>query len=338
MAKFINDFMKSIKSNNMITSIASDGEGAAEFTGCIDTGSYALNALLSGSIYGGIPNNKIVMFAGDPATGKTFFVLGICKNFLQQHPEGLVLYYDSEAAVTKEMMEDRELDTSRVIYSEPETVEKFHHHAVKVCDAYIADTKTDKPPLLLVLDSLGALPSDLEVAHSVEGSSKSDLSKSKAIRATFRVLTLRAAKAGIPVLFTNHVYETMDQYSGKIISGGMGPVFAASTVAMLSKKKEKDGTEVVGNIIHVKMYKSRISKENAEVDVKITYKGGLDKYYGLLDLAEKYDIIKKVSTQYVLADGRKVYGKEINENPEAVYTKDILDQLDKAAATEFMYG
>ena len=335
MAKFIKDFLSQIKDEH--TSIASSGESAAEFTGYIDTGSYALNAVFSGTIYGGIPNNKLVMFAGDPATGKTFFVLGICKTFLEENKDGIVLYYDSEAAVTKEMMEDRGLDTTRVIISEPVTIQAFRHHCINAIDSY-ASNKENSPPLVIVLDSLGNLPTTKELEDSTEGKETRDMTKAQVIRATFRVLTLKAAKAGVPILFTNHTYDSMDLYSAKKTSGGLGPIYASSTVAMLSKKKEKDGTEVIGNIVHVKMFKSRMSKENAMVDVKITYKGGLDKYYGLLPLAEKYGVFKKVSTRYELADGRKVFGKEINENPEGIYTEDILTQLDEAAKKEYRYG
>jgi len=107
---------------------------------------------------------------------------------------------------------------------------------------------------------------------------------------------------------------------------------------MLSKKKDKDGTDVIGNIIKVTMHKSRFTKENKKVEVKLSYDTGLDRYYGLLDLAEKYDIIKKVSTRYELPDGTKVFGKSINENPEKYYTDDIMEQLEAAAHKEFMYG
>ena len=107
---------------------------------------------------------------------------------------------------------------------------------------------------------------------------------------------------------------------------------------MLGKKKDKDGTDVIGNIIKVTMHKSRFTKEQKKVEVKLSYDSGLDRYYGLLDLAEKYDIIKKVSTRYELPDGRKVFGKAINSNPEEYFTADIMDQLEVAANKEFKYG
>lgn len=336
MAKtFTRNFLEKIKDE--YTSIVEDGESAAEFSGYIDTGSYILNAVFSGSLYGGIPNNKITTFAGETATGKTFFVLGIVKAFLDENDEATIIYYDTEAAVTKEIMEERGIDVSRVIVSEPDTIQKFRYHAIRVLDSYI-EMKENKPPLMIVLDSLGMLSTSKEMEDSTEGKDTRDMTKAQVIKACFRVLTLRAAKAKVPVLITNHTYDGMGMFATKEISGGSGIKFAASTIAMLSKKKEKDGTDVIGNIIHVKMYKSRLSKENAMVDVKLTYKEGLDKYYGLLDLAEKYNIIKKVSTRYELPDGTKVFGKEINTNPEKYFTEEVMEKLEEAAKKEFSYG
>ena len=114
--------------------------------------------------------------------------------------------------------------------------------------------------------------------------------------------------------------------------------YAASTIAMLSKRKEKVDNEVIGNVIKVKMYKSRLSKENAQVECLLTYDKGLDRYYGLLDLAEKYGIIKKVSTRYEMPDGSKVFGKNILEDPKKYYTDEVLKAIDEAAKKEFSYG
>jgi len=321
------------------TSLASDGSASAEFGGYIDTGCYALNAILSGSIYGGVPNNKITAFAGESATGKTFFVLGIVRSFLEQHPEGGVVYYDTEAAVTREMMETRGIDTKRVIIAEPDTLQKFRTHALKMLEAYDKKAPNDRPPMMFVLDSLGMLSTSKEMEDSLEGKDTRDMTKAQIIKAAFRTLTLKLAKVKVPLLVTNHVYDITGAYvPTKEISGGSGLRYAASTIAMLGKRKEKDGTEVIGNIIKVKMYKSRLSKENSQVEVLLSYEKGLNKHYGLLELAEKYDIFKKVSTRYELPDGSKVFGKTINEDPEKYYTKEVLDRLDEAARKEFTYG
>jgi len=337
MANFFRDLIEEVKDED--TSIAADGQGAGEFSGTIDTGCYILNAVLSGSIYGGVPNNKITAFAGETATGKTFFVLGIVKSFLDNNPTGGVVYYDTEAAVTKDMMESRGVDTSRVIYSEPDTIQKFRHHALKLIDAYIQKPESKRPPMMFVLDSLGMLSTTKEMEDTTDGKETRDMTKAQVIKAAFRVLTLKLARAKIPMILTNHVYAAVGAYfPTNEISGGTGLKYSASTIAMLSKSKDKDGTEVVGNLIKVKMYKSRLSRENTVATVKLSYASGLDKYYGLLELAEKEGIFKKVSTRYEMPDGSKVFGKAINDEPEKYFTPDILDLLDKAAEKYYSYG
>ena len=337
MSEFFKMLVKELKDED--TSMASDGIGSAEFGGFIDTGSYALNAVLSGSLYGGVPDNKVTAFAGESATGKTFFILGVVRSFLEKNPTGGVVYYDTEAAITKSMMDDRDIDTSRVIIAEPDTIQKFKTHALKLIDAYDKQPADKRPPMMFVLDSLGMLSTSKEMEDSLEGKDTRDMTKAQIIKATFRVLTLKLAKVKIPLLVTNHVYELVGSYvPTKELGGGTGLKYAASTIAMLTKRKEKDGTDVVGNIVKIKMYKSRLSKEHSQVEVLLTYAKGLDKYYGLLDIAEKHGIFKKVSTRYQLPDGTTAFGKNINEDPEKYFTEAVMEQLEQAVQKEFKYG
>ena len=337
MSNFFTDLVEQLKDED--TKILDDGGASAEFTGCIDTGSYALNALLSGSIYGGVPNNKVTAFAGESATGKTFFVLGVVKQFLDDHPEGGVIYFDTEAAVTKAMMESKGIDPKRVVISEPDTIQKFRHTALQIIEKYTSQAESKRKPMMMVLDSLGQLSSTKEMEDSAEGKETRDMTKAQIFKATFRVLNLKLAKIGVPLIVTNHVYDIVGAYvPTKEMSGGSGLKYTASTIVMLTKKKDKDGTEVVGNIVKAKLQKSRFTKENSIVEIKITYSKGLDRYYGLLDIAEKYNIIKKVSTRYELPDGTKIFGKNINEEPEKYFTKEVLDQIDEACKKEFLYG
>lgn len=330
---FLNNVIAGIDNTNIIAT----GENSSEFSGSIDTGSYILNAAMSGSLYGGVPNNKITAFAGESATGKTFFVLGVLKKFLDDNPDGGVIYFDTEAAVTKDMMETRGIDVNRVVISEPQSIEEFRTNAVRMLTSYL-DSK-DQPPMMMVLDSLGMLSSSKELEDVESGKQTRDMTKSQLLRGTFRVLSLKLAKANVPLLVTNHVYDVIGSYiPQKEISGGSGLKYAASSIAMLTKKKDKDGTDVIGNIIKVTMHKSRFTKEQKKVEVKLSYDKGLDRYYGLLDLAEKYEIIKKVSTRYEMPDGSKVFGKAINENPEKYFTDEIMAQLEAAANAEFLYG
>tara|TARA_R110001583_G_scaffold66624_1_gene191275 strand:- start:2983 stop:3570 length:588 start_codon:yes stop_codon:yes gene_type:complete len=177
-----------------------------------------------------------------------------------------------------------------------------------------------------------------EVEDTTDGKETRDMTRAQVLKAAFRVLTLKLGRAKIPMVVTNHTYESMGLFSTKEMGGGSGLKYAASSIIYLSKKKEKDGTEVVGNIIHCKNHKSRLTKENKMVDVRLTYDKGLDRYYGLLELAEKYEVFKKVSTRYELPDGSKQFGKAILNDPETYFTEDIMHKLDLAAETEFKYG
>lgn len=335
---FLRNLVEQIKDED--TSIVADGLGSAEFGGFIDTGSYMLNAVLSGSIYGGVPDNKVTAFAGESATGKTFFVLGVVKNFLEQNETNCVVYYDTEAAVTKSMMEERGIDTQRVIVSEPDTIQKFKNHALRMIEAYEKQPEDKRPKMMFVLDSLGLLSTTKEMEDSLEGKETRDMTKAQMIKAAFRVLTLKLAKVKIPLLVTNHVYEMVGSYvPTKEIGGGTGLKYAASTIAMLSKKKEKDSDgDIIGNQIKIKMYKSRLSKENQDATVLLTYDKGLDRYFGLLDFAEEHKVFVKSGNRYELPDGRKVFGKEINNNPEAYFTEEIMQRLEECAKREFSYG
>ena len=337
----MNDFLKDIikSTGNEYASLVEDGVEAGDVENFIDTGSYIFNALLSGSIHGGLPANKITALAGESATGKTYFLMGIVKNFLDANPDAGVIYFESESAITKQMVVDRGIDAKRMVIVPVTTVQEFRTQAIKVLDTYLAQNEADRKPMFLCLDSLGMLSTTKEVEDTADGKETRDMTRAQVLKAAFRVLTLKLGKAKIPMVVTNHTYDVVgSMFPTKEMGGGSGLKYAASSIIYLSKKKEKDGTEVVGNIVHCKNHKSRLTVENKMVDVRLTYDKGLDKYYGLLELAEKYDIFKKVSTRYELPDGSKQFGKTILNDPETYFTDEIMSKLDEAASKEFKYG
>ena len=324
---------------NEFASIVEDGVQAADVSGYIDTGSYIFNALLSGSIHDGLPNNKITALAGESATGKTFFALGMCKQFLQDNPDSAVIYFESESAISKSMIESRGVDSTRMVVVPVSTVQEFRTQSLKILDKYIEQPEGKRKPLLFVLDSLGMLSTTKEMEDTAAGKETRDMTRSQIVKSTFRVLTLKLGKAGVPMIMTNHTYDVIgSMYPQKEMGGGSGLKYAASSIVYLSKRKEKDGTEVIGNIIHCKNYKSRLTKENAMIDVRLTYKTGLDQYYGLLELGEAAGVFKKVSTRYEMPDGSKVFGKNINENPDKYFTDEVLKTIDDYAKRKFTYG
>jgi RecA/RadA recombinase len=191
----------------------------------------------------------------------------------------------------------------------------------------------------MVLDSLGMLSTSKEMTDTSEGKDTRDMTRAQIIKATFRVLTLKLGVAKIPLVITNHVYASMGMFPTTELSGGNALKYAASTIVFLSKKKDKNSDgEVVGNIIHCKLFKGRFTKENKVVDVRLNYDTGLDPYYGLVDLALSHGIFTKTSTRITLPDGSSAFEKNIYENPEKYFTKSVLEQLEKAASKEFKYG
>ena len=336
-----NDFLKNIikEVGNEYASIVSDGVEAGDVDSFIDTGSYIFNALLSGSIYGGLASNKITAIAGESATGKTFFLMGIVKNFLDKNPNAGVIYFESESAITKQMIVDRGIDPDRMVIMPVTTVQEFRTDSLKVLDGYLLQPESKRQPLFLCLDSLGMLSTTKEVEDTADGKETRDMTRAQVLKAAFRVLTLKLGRAKVPMVVTNHTYDSMgSMFPTKEMGGGSGLKYAASSIIFLSKKKDKNGTEVVGNIVHCKNHKSRLTIENKMVDVRLSYETGLDRYYGLLELAIKHGIFKQVSTRIELPDGSKQYAKTINNDPEKYFTEDIMKQLEEAATKEFKYG
>jgi RecA/RadA recombinase len=290
---FLKDIVKEI--GGEYTQLAADIDETETY---VDTGSFIFNALVSGSLLGGVSGNKITAIAGESSTGKTFFSLAVVKNFLDNNPDGYCLYFDTEAAVTKSLLESRGLDVNRIVVVNVVTIEEFRSKALKAVDLYLKKKEGERKPCMFVLDSLGMLSTEKEIQDALDDKQVRDMTKSQLVKGAFRMLTLKLGQAKIPMIVTNHTYDVVGSYvPTKEMSGGSGLKYAASTIIYLSKKKEKEGTEVVGNIIKATTHKSRLSKENKTVEVRLFYdERGLDKYYGLLELAEKHEIFKKVGT------------------------------------------
>ena len=332
------DFLKEIvkEVGGEYTKLASDIDETEIY---VDTGSYIFNALVSGSIFGGVSGNKITAIAGESSTGKTFFSLAVVKNFLDNNSDGYCLYFDTEAAITKSLLESRGIDTNRLVVVNVVTVEEFRGKALKAVDIYLKKPEGERKPCMFVLDSLGMLSTEKEITDALNDKQVRDMTKSQLVKGAFRMLTLKLGQANIPMIVTNHTYDVIGAYvPTKEMGGGSGLKYAASTIIYLGKKKEKDGTEVVGNIIKAKTAKSRLSKENQEVEVRLFYdERGLDRYYGLLELGELAGLWKNVAGRYEI-NGKKLYAKEILKNPDQYFTEDVMQALDAAAKEQFSYG
>jgi RecA/RadA recombinase len=331
---FLKDIVKEIGDD--FTKLASDID---EIESYVDTGSYIFNALVSGSIFGGVSGNKITAIAGESSTGKTFFSLAVVKNFLDSNPDGYCLYFDTEAAVNKPLLESRGIDLTRFVVVNVVTIEEFRNKALKAIDIYSKAPVQERKPCMFVLDSLGMLSTSKEINDVLNDKEVRDMTKSQLIKGTFRMLTLKLGQANVPLIVTNHTYDVIGAYvPTKEMGGGSGLKYAASSIIYLSKKKEKDGTEVIGNLIKAKTHKSRISKENKDVTIRLYYdERGLDRHYGLLELGEIGGLWKNVAGRYEI-NGKKLYAKEILKDTEKYFTEEVMQKLDEIARQEFSYG
>jgi RecA/RadA recombinase len=258
------NFLKQIvkDSGNKFASIVDDGIEGADVDGFIDTGSYAFNALLSGSIHGGIANNKIIALAGESATGKTYFTLGIVSEFLKTNKDAIVLYFDSEQAVTSEMFTTRGVDPSRVAVFPVATIEEFKTQCVGIVDKILEMDEAERKPMMIVLDSLGMLSTEKEMNDSAEGKNVRDMTRAQGVKATFRVLTMKLGKAKIPMIMTNHVYAVIG-----CLSDDVDIMMGDGSIKNICDVEVGDVVETLGGVSNVTELFSYDVNEVVEVEL-----------------------------------------------------------------------
>ena len=328
------------ESGNEFAGLVSEGIAAGDITDYVDTGSYIFNALVSGSLFGGLPSNKVTALAGESSTGKTFFALSVVRNFLDANPTGGVIYFETESAISRDMIESRGIDSNRMIIMPVATIEEFRTQACRILDKYMKEPKDDRVPMMFVLDSLGMLSTNKEMEDVANDKQVRDMTKSQLIKGAFRVLTLKLGQAQVPMIVTNHTYDVIGSYvPTKEMGGGTGLKYAASTIIYLSKSKERDSKkEVVGNIIKCEAKKSRLTIEGSKVATRLFFdERGLDKYYGLLELGIEYGVFGKNGNRVLIGES-SVYPSAVLADPEKYFTPEVMEQLEVAAKKEFSYG
>jgi RecA/RadA recombinase len=337
-------FLKLLKKSNP------DYDGPVTTTGFLDTGSYILNAACSTSIYGGIPNNRITAVHSKAGVGKTYLAMSAVKALLQSDPEACALYYDTEFAIDEDFLKRRDIDPARCLIDQPAHIEEFKMRSLNFLSQYMELPEKDRMKMILVLDSLGMLPSMKESADSEDEKKQGtkDMTKQQGVRSLFRTITQKLGTAHIPFFICAHSYTDIMSYGApQKMSGGGGLEYAASTILGMSKKKDTEEIKVGGkkvklhdgNIIVVKVDKSRFSREGRTVQIKLHFQKGVDRYYGLLPLAVQYGIVKKISTKYEFPDGSSHFEKDINKDGEKFFNHpEILAKLEEAAKKHFSLG
>ena len=318
----------------------------------IPTGNYLLNAQLSGTLFGGIPNTRSLGLMGDPGTGKSFVCLNVAREAQKKGYD--VIYCDTEGAIDKSSAIKFGIDANKVRYQPIKTVTEFQTFVANLLELVKkAKANGANPKILLILDSLGMLSTDKELRDAIEGKNAADMgAKAKELRKLFRVITLDLTAAKIPLVCTNHVYAGGGYIPTKESSGGDGPIFAMSVISFLSKAQLKEGnsTTKTGIIVTSNLKKSRFTIPEP-VKFHISFLNGMNPYVGLQDFVSweacgigkgKFEEVKNAKGEKEMmftpsdsAQARwaiKHLGKTITSSQlftSEVFTEEVLRQLDE---------
>lgn len=235
----------------------------------IHTGSYILNACMTGSLFRGVPTGRVLTLAGEPGTGKSFLAISVCRE--AQKKGYTPVYMDSEGAIDREFVERLGCDSSKFIIKQVTTISEvstFMANLLQKVNAYPEETR---PKLIFVLDSLGNLTSSKELTDTLEANAKRDMTKQQEVKALFRTNATALAKAQAPMIVCSHIYKTLDLFSKNVVSGGSGIQYNSSLTLMLStaKLEDKEAEKIaekkigdftkVGVIVTAKPEKSRFT-------------------------------------------------------------------------------
>lgn len=317
----------------------------------IPTGNYLLNAQLSGSLFGGIPNTRSLGLMGDPGTGKSFVCLNVAREAQKKGYD--VVYCDTEGAIDKSSAIKFGIDPNKVRYQPIKTVSEFQTFVSNLISLVKkAKEAGSSPKILLIVDSLGMLSTDKELNDAMKGHNAADMgAKAKELRKLFRVITLDLTAARIPLICTNHVYVGGGFFPTKESSGGDGPIFAMSVISFLSKAqlKEAGSTTKTGIIVTSNLKKSRFTIPEP-VKFHISFANGMNPYVGLQDFVTwescgiergKLEEIKNKngvketiftsnpsSTRWAIKHLGKTVTSSQLFSPE-IFTQEVLQQLDE---------
>lgn len=274
---------------------------------------------------------------GEEATGKTFIILNILKYFHRKHPDGIIVFFDTEHSVLKEHFTSRSVNPDKVIKIDVHTIEKFAHQAIQTLKIYLKQKKADRQPMIMVLDSLGNLSTNKEIDEISNGTDVKDMSRPGKVKAAFKVLRGCLAEANVPLLVTNHIYKSMSAYTPADMSGGSGPKYLSDIICFLTKSKDKDEKtkEQVGIIMKGTIKKSRFTRDGLVVENRLSFDTGLDRYYGLLDFCIDYGLILRRGNTFIFPNEVEASRREVEEDGSKYFTEDLLTLVNEEVGRRF---
>ena len=375
MANALFNTLKRVSENKMAFTI--DEENPYEVKNWIDTGCYALNAILSdGDIFKGIPDGKRIMISGESGVAKSLFMAIMVKAYLDQVENSTCIFFESEASTVIEMAKSIGIADDKILIVPVQTVEEFRTQAVRMLDKIIevnekvkkanlvilaenkkkknADNQKPLKPLhkpIFILDSLGNLgtlaESEIILTDKRGKGNKSqtrDMTRAQLIRGMARTISLKIAMAQIPLIFTNHTYKVMAEYTPDETSGGGGTKYMCDISLILTKAKEKDASKKQsGIIITMTVRKSRYMKENKTVKILISFARGMYRFSDIVNKATDLEVLKKADNQNYCFPPEydktaKVKMKEVRMHASKYFTGDLLNATRDAIKADFSFG
>jgi RecA/RadA recombinase len=367
------EIQKELKKVNPFGDVISKSD-FSKITEWIDTGNYHLNAVFSGDLFGGIPNNRSICLAGESGTGKTFLLLNMVRE--AQQKGYYVIYYDTEGAVDIDGIQNFGVDPERFDHQPMSDLPKFRTSITTLIKKMMEakEKGLQLPKVMIALDSLGMLATQKEIDDAISGNGAADMTRSKMIRSLFRIITSDLTGLGIPFIFTNHTYASTGMFPTINLSGGGGLVYSASVILALSKAQIKEGLVQTGIIVSVKTLKNRFGKP-IPIKFHIRWDKGMNRFIGMEEYIswdtcgiqkgnilnqKEYDKLSdkdKLEAKPFKRDVEDVYfmGKETARNwickhlgrgvsaaelfTEEVFSKEVLEQINEnKVKPKFSYG
>lgn len=245
----------------------------------------AINIALSGDIYGGF-NPGLIFLAAPSAHFKSMIGLLMVAAYLKKHEDAICLFYDSEFGITPEYLVSMGVDPNRVIHTPIANIEELKFDSVNQLEEL---ERGDH--VIIFIDSVGNLASKKELEDAKDQKSVADMSRAKALKGYFRIITPYLTSKRITAIAINHVYEEIGMFPKTIMSGGTGGKYSANQIIFISKSQEKDGKELLGYNFKLIAEKSRYVREKSVIPLQVTFENGIQRWSGMFDLAKELNWI-----------------------------------------------
>jgi len=256
-----------------------------------------INVALSGTVDGGITPG-LTMLAGPSKHFKTGFALLLASSYLKKYKDGIILFYDSEFGTPQSYFETFGIPLESVIHTPVTDVEELKHDmSVQLANI----TREDK--VFIVVDSIGNLASKKETDDALEGKNVADMSRAKALKSFFRIVTAKLTLKDVPMVVINHTYKEIGLYPKDIVGGGTGSYYGSDNIWIIGRQQEKDADGLTGYHFVINVEKSRYVKEKSKIPITVSFDGGINRWSGLLDVAvDGGYIVKPKNGWYAVVD------------------------------------